>query len=108
MNRAQAILDTILSIQPKEGASIRGGETRENVVYKLADDVIEKMLKNYVDHEVKRVLNRMVKLFYFIFLNLLISLYLSRCFTRSLLDGVYLNARYNSIHFSHHVQKLNY
>ena len=59
MNRAQAILDTILSIQPKEGASIRGGETRENVVYRLADDMLEKMPKNYVDHEVKEALNRM-------------------------------------------------
>ena len=56
MNRAQAILNTIL---PKEGASIRGGETRENVVYRLADDMLEKMPKNYVDHEVKEALNRM-------------------------------------------------
>ncbi len=59
MNRAQGILDTILSIQPKEGASIRGGETRETVVYRLADDMLEKMPKNYVDHEVKEALIRM-------------------------------------------------
>lgn len=59
MNRAQGILDTILSIQPKEGASIRGGETRETVVYRLADDMLEKMPKSYVDHEVKESLSRM-------------------------------------------------
>lgn len=57
-SRAQGILDTILSIQPKEGG-IRGGETRESIVYRLADDMLEKMPKNYVDHEVKEALNRM-------------------------------------------------
>lgn len=57
--RAQAILDTILSIQPKEGGNIRGSDTRESVVYRLADDMLEKMPKNYVDHEVRESLNRM-------------------------------------------------
>ena len=52
-------MDTILSIQPKEGGNIRGGETRESVVYRLADDMLDKMPKNYVDHEVKDSLNRM-------------------------------------------------
>lgn len=48
-----------MSIQPKEGGNIRGGETRESVVYRQADDMLEKMPKNYVDHEVKEALNRM-------------------------------------------------
>lgn len=55
-------MDTILSIQPKEGGNIRG-ETRESVVFRLADDMLEKMPKNYIDHEVKDALNRMGPLF---------------------------------------------
>ena len=53
MSRAQVILDTILSIQPKEGGNSRGGESRESVVYRLAEDMLEKMPKDYIDHEVK-------------------------------------------------------
>lgn len=62
MNRAQAILDTILSVQPKEGGNIKG-ETRESIVYRLCDDMLEKMPKNYVEHEVKEALNKMGALF---------------------------------------------
>lgn len=36
------ILDTILNVQPKEGGG-GGGETRESIVYQLADDMLRKL-----------------------------------------------------------------
>lgn len=58
INTAKGILDTILSVQPKEGSS-QGGETRESVVYKLADDMLAKLPKEYNAFEVKEALQRM-------------------------------------------------
>lgn len=58
INTAKGILDTILSVQPKEGGS-QGGETRESIVYRLAEDMLEKLPKQYVAHEVKESLQRM-------------------------------------------------
>nr|XP_033322692.1 dynein heavy chain 5, axonemal isoform X1 [Megalopta genalis] len=58
INTAKGILDTILSVQPKEGGS-QGGETRENVVYKLASDMLAKLPKQYNAFEVKEALQRM-------------------------------------------------
>ncbi|XP_066590394.1 dynein axonemal heavy chain 5 [Prorops nasuta] len=58
INTAKGILDTILSVQPKEGGS-QGGETRETVVYKLADDMLTKLPKQYNPFEVKEALQRM-------------------------------------------------
>ncbi|KAL7304210.1 hypothetical protein TKK_0003404 [Trichogramma kaykai] len=55
---AKGILDTILNVQPKEGGS-QGGETRETVVYKLAEDMLAKLPKEYNAFEVKEALNRM-------------------------------------------------
>lgn len=52
------ILDTILSVQPKEGGG-GGGETRETVVYCLAEDMLEKLPTPYVSFEVKEALQRM-------------------------------------------------
>lgn len=52
------ILDTILSVQPKEGGS-QGGETRESIVYSLAEDMLEKLPKQYNQFEVKEALHRM-------------------------------------------------
>lgn len=52
------ILDTILSVQPKEGAG-GGGETRESIVYQLADDMLRKLPASYNAFEVKEALNRM-------------------------------------------------
>lgn len=51
INTAKGILDTILSVQPKQGGS-QGGETREGVVYHLADDMLKKLPKQYRDFEV--------------------------------------------------------
>jgi hypothetical protein len=51
INTAKGILDTILSVQPKEGGS-QGGETRESIVYHLADDMLEKLPKAYNNFEV--------------------------------------------------------
>lgn len=49
-NVARDVLDTILNIQPKDSGG--GGETRETVVYRLAEEFLSKMPRNYVDFEV--------------------------------------------------------
>lgn len=51
-------MDTILNVQPKEGGS-QGGETRESIVYSLAEDMLEKLPKEYNSFEVKEALHRM-------------------------------------------------
>lgn len=51
-------MDTILNVQPKEGGG-GGGETRESVVYCLAEDMLEKLPKQYNSFEVKEALQRM-------------------------------------------------
>ncbi|XP_043198855.1 dynein axonemal heavy chain 8-like [Amphibalanus amphitrite] len=57
-NTTKALLDTILAIQPKESSG-GGGETRESVVYRQADDMLSKMPDDYVPHEVKARLQSM-------------------------------------------------
>jgi len=63
---ANEMLDTIVNIQPKDSSG-SGGETRESVVYKLADDMLSKLPEDYIPHEVsfymswKRSLVRLVK-----------------------------------------------
>nr|WAW84834.1 axonemal dynein heavy chain A [Halisarca dujardinii] len=57
-NMAQTVLQTIMSIQPKDSSG-GGGETRETTVYRLADDMLEKLPKDYLPHEVKSRLNKM-------------------------------------------------
>lgn len=54
----EGILDTILSVQPKEGGG-DGGETRESIVYQLADDMLRKLPPQYNAFEVRENLNRM-------------------------------------------------
>ncbi|XP_014347801.2 dynein axonemal heavy chain 5 [Latimeria chalumnae] len=55
---AKDVLDTILSIQPKDSSS-GGGETREAVVARLADDMLEKLPADYIPYEVKERLQKM-------------------------------------------------
>ncbi|KAJ9592733.1 hypothetical protein L9F63_015613, partial [Diploptera punctata] len=58
INTAKGILDTILNVQPKEGGG-GGGETRENIVYRLAEDMLEKLPKQYTALSVAQNINRM-------------------------------------------------
>ena len=52
-NTAKEVLDTVMGIQPKDSGG-GGGETRETVVYRLADDMLEKLPADYLPHEVRR------------------------------------------------------
>lgn len=56
-NMARAVLDTIVNIQPKDSAGT-GGETRESVVTRQADDFLEKLPVDFIPHEVKQGLNK--------------------------------------------------
>ncbi|XP_064651602.1 dynein axonemal heavy chain 8-like [Lineus longissimus] len=57
-NMAAEVLESIMSIQPKDSGG-GSGETRETVVYKLADDMLEKLPVDYLPHEVKDRLRKM-------------------------------------------------
>ncbi|XP_074653701.1 dynein axonemal heavy chain 8-like [Tubulanus polymorphus] len=57
-NTAKEILDTIISIQPKDSGG-GGGETRETVVYRLADDMLSKLPPDYIPYQVKERLIKM-------------------------------------------------
>ncbi|XP_071095783.1 dynein axonemal heavy chain 8-like [Haliotis cracherodii] len=57
-NLANSVLETVMSIQPKDTGG-GGGETRESVVYKQADDMLEKLPRDYIPHEVKERLKKM-------------------------------------------------
>lgn len=48
---AKEVLDTIMSIQPKD-SSAGTGDTRENTVYRIADDMLDKVPPDYISHEV--------------------------------------------------------
>uniref|UniRef100_A0A8B9QGF0 Uncharacterized protein n=1 Tax=Apteryx owenii TaxID=8824 RepID=A0A8B9QGF0_APTOW len=50
-NMANKTLSTIVSIQPKDG-STGGGETREAMVQRLADEMLEKLPPDYIPHKV--------------------------------------------------------
>lgn len=55
---AKTILDTILSIQPKDSSG-GTGETREATVFRLADDMLAKLPNDYIPFEVKARLQKM-------------------------------------------------
>lgn len=48
---ATSVLETIMSIQPKDSGG-GSGETRESVVYRLANDMLGKLPPDYIPHEV--------------------------------------------------------
>ena len=50
-NSATTILDTILNIQPKDSGG-GSGETREAVVFRQAQEMLDKLPPDYVQHEV--------------------------------------------------------
>ncbi|XP_074720939.1 dynein axonemal heavy chain 8 [Strix uralensis] len=60
-NTAADVLDTITNIQPKESGA-GSGETREAIVYHLAEDMLEKLPPDYIPHEVKTRLIKMGQL----------------------------------------------
>lgn len=55
---AGAILSTIVDIQPKD-AGAGGGETREEKVYRMADEMLAKLPADFIPHEVKARLKKM-------------------------------------------------
>ncbi|KAL8616403.1 Dynein heavy chain 5, axonemal [Nucella lapillus] len=55
---AKTILDTILNIQPKDSGGGEG-ETRESVVYRMSDDMLDKLPSDYVSFEVADRLQKM-------------------------------------------------
>ncbi|MEE6465421.1 hypothetical protein FKM82_006550, partial [Ascaphus truei] len=57
-NMANETLSTIVNIQPKDSGG-GGGETREIVVQRLADEMLEKLPMDYIPHEVKARLQKM-------------------------------------------------
>lgn len=54
---ATSVLETVMSIQPKDSGG-GSGETRESIVYKLAGDMLGKLPPNYIPHEVKERLRK--------------------------------------------------
>lgn len=50
-NTANEMLTNIVNIQPKDTGG-GSGETRESVVYRLADDMLDKLPEDYVPHQV--------------------------------------------------------
>ncbi len=51
-------MSTIVNIQPKDSGG-GTGETRESVVYRFCDDMLEKLPADYIPHEVKAALIKM-------------------------------------------------
>ena len=58
---AKTILDTILNIQPKDSSG-GGGETREAMVYRFCDDVLNKLPSDYDPFEKKACLQKLGQL----------------------------------------------
>ncbi|KAI8520037.1 Dynein heavy chain 5, axonemal [Branchiostoma belcheri] len=58
---AKDVLDTILSIQPKDSSG-GVGETREAIVYRMADDMLDKLPKDYIPFEEVDRMQRVITL----------------------------------------------
>lgn len=56
-NTANSLLEKIINIQPKD-AGAGGGETREELVYRLAQEMLEKVPEDFIGHEVKARLQK--------------------------------------------------
>ena len=52
-------MDTILSVQPKESVGGKAGDTREAIVHRMADDMLRKLPRDYIPHEVREALHRL-------------------------------------------------
>ena len=50
-NMAREVLETVSLIQPKE-ANLSNSETREDIIYRIANEMLEKMPPDYRHHEV--------------------------------------------------------
>lgn len=59
-NTAKQVLDTIISIQPKDSSG-GGGETRETVVYRLAEEMLGKLPVDYIPWDVSIIARTYVK-----------------------------------------------
>ncbi|XP_061653536.1 dynein axonemal heavy chain 8-like isoform X1 [Phyllopteryx taeniolatus] len=57
-NTSAEVLDTITNIQPKESGG-GSGATRESIVYAMAEDMLEKLPRDYIPHEVRANLKKM-------------------------------------------------
>ncbi len=57
-NTSDHMLEQIVNIQPKESSG-GAGETRESVVYRMAEDMLSKLPPDYIPHEVKERLKKM-------------------------------------------------
>ena len=59
INKVNLVLDQIVRIQPKENTGASKGLTREFVVGKMAEEMLQKLPKDYVQHEVKAAIDKM-------------------------------------------------
>ncbi|XP_077580363.1 dynein axonemal heavy chain 8-like [Stigmatopora nigra] len=57
-NTSAEVLDTITNIQPKESGG-GSGATRESIVYAMAEDMLDKLPRDYIPHEVRASLKKM-------------------------------------------------
>ena len=59
IDKVTGILDQIIRIQPKENTGVSQGGTREDVVGKIADEMIRKLPRDYGPHEVREAIEKM-------------------------------------------------
>jgi dynein heavy chain len=52
INGVKKIFDAILGVQPKQSGGSSGGESRETVVFNMAEDMLKKLPPAYISFEV--------------------------------------------------------